>query len=206
MPRTHGRSLTAEYRAWKALFPRCYYPSNSQFRNYGGRGIRVCQRWHSSDAFLADMGERPSPAHSLDRIDNDLGYLCGKPECPDCGPAGRIPNCRWVTQPEQRRNCRTNRRLTLNGVTRCITDWAAEAGISVTALRGRLDRGWPLERAMTEPAAVIDRPLTFQGRTLSLSAWAAELGFTVQALCYRLDHGWSVERTLTTPRRNYRSR
>lgn len=93
----------------------------------------MCERWHSFENFLADMGERP-PGHSIDRIDNSGNYT---PE-----------NCRWATQQQQNRNQRRNRLVTYRGVTKCLQEWAEELGIKSATLSGRLDSGWPLERAM----------------------------------------------------------
>jgi hypothetical protein len=85
-----------------AIMDRCYNPNNISYPYYGGRGITVCARWRESGpAFRSDMGSRPSPKHSIDRIDNDKGYWCGKSECPECGPANRKPNCRWATRKNQ---------------------------------------------------------------------------------------------------------
>lgn len=84
------------YGSWAAMHRRCIYPCHEQFRNYGGRGIKVCSRWQSFDAFLADMGPRPSPKHSIDRIDNDGNY---EPN-----------NCRWALPAEQSLNKRPPRR------------------------------------------------------------------------------------------------
>jgi hypothetical protein len=82
---------TPEYRAWRGMINRCYQPSSERFSRYGGRGIVVCDRWHHSfENFLADMGRKPSPKHSIDRIDNDGNYEPG--------------NCRWATASEQQRN------------------------------------------------------------------------------------------------------
>ena len=91
------RKATPEYTAWASMKHRCYGPNNDRYKHYGGRGIQVCERWHKFENFLADMGRKPSPSHSLDRINVDDHY----------GPL----NCRWATPDEQRANKRKRTQL-----------------------------------------------------------------------------------------------
>ena len=107
------------------------------FRIYGGRGIRVCERWKSYEAFFADVGARPSAEHSLDRIDTNGHYEPG--------------NVRWATRREQNRNHRYHRWLTHQGETKMLAEWAEETGIGRSTIHLRLKAGWSTERALTEP-------------------------------------------------------
>ena len=115
-----------ERRLWKGMLRRCYSPKDVNYHNYGGRGIRVRRRWHTFENFLADMGFRPSPKHSIERIDNAKAY-------------GRT-NCRWATQKEQLRNTRRNRWITWRGQTLVLSDWPAVCGLSFGILRYRLSK------------------------------------------------------------------
>ncbi len=133
-----NRALPTEYKIWLKMRDRCANPNNKGFHKYGGRGIKVCDRWNDFAAFLADMGPRPSDAHSLDRYpDNDGPYS------PD--------NCRWATRKEQARNTRTNRRIEINGMTRSVAEWAEVMGISADTIRARLHDGWEPQSAITTP-------------------------------------------------------
>lgn len=116
------------YGTWRRILDRCNNPSNKAFKNYGGRGITVCQRWSEFDNFKADMGVRPE-GHSIDRIDNDGNY---SPE-----------NCRWATDKQQASNTRANVYLEYRGQTKTMTDWANYLGISREAMRQRILRGLP---------------------------------------------------------------
>lgn len=137
--RTHGRTLTPEYRSWRAMKRRCLNPAASQYAYYGGRGITVCDRWRDSfEAFLADMGPKPGPAYSLDRHpDPDGPYAPG--------------NCRWATQGEQVKNSRAVRWLIHDGVTDNVAGWARRVGLPARLIALRLSRDWTVARALTTP-------------------------------------------------------
>lgn len=123
------------WRSWKSMKTRCLNPNETGFERYGGRNIRVCQRWLDSfENFLADMGERPSLFHSLDRIDNDGHYEPG--------------NVRWATRTEQNRNKKTNVLLEIEGVTRTLSEWAEISGTHYETIRSRLTRGWGAKEAI----------------------------------------------------------
>jgi hypothetical protein len=135
---THGRSRTTEFNTWQSIQMRCHNPNDTSYHNYGGRGITVCARWRESFAnFLADMGPRPSPKHSLDRINNDGPY---SPE-----------NCRWATKSEQDANKRSAVLLTYMGSTKIPGEWARLTGIKISTLSARLKLGWTVEDALTMP-------------------------------------------------------
>lgn len=124
----HGMYRTPEYAVWSSMRQRCMVPTNKDYAQYGGRGITVCDRWSSFVNFLADMGKRPTPEHSIDRKDNNGPYS------PD--------NCRWATRKEQQRNRRCNRLLTLKGRTASIAAWAEELQIPWVRLYSQVSRGW----------------------------------------------------------------
>jgi hypothetical protein len=137
---THGatkdRKVTRAYQAWKAMKVRCQNTKSKYFKNYGGRGITICERWQSFTNFLADMGECPAGL-SLERSNNNGNYEPG--------------NCKWTTMEEQNRNRRSNVFITFEGRTQCMSDWANEFHLRPGALRYRLSRGWPVYRAFNEP-------------------------------------------------------
>lgn len=126
-----------EYQAWSNMLERCRNKNLPNYRRYGGRGIKVCERWLSFQNFLEDMGRRPSPKHSIERINNDLGYF--------------KENCKWATRVEQCRNMRSNTIMEFNGESRCVAEWAEVYGLSREIVWSRLLRGWTLERALTTP-------------------------------------------------------
>ncbi len=133
--RTHGKSASDEFDVWAGMIDRCYYERTRGYEDYGGRGIIVCERWRGSNGFinfLADMGPRPSPEHSIDRFpNNDGNYEPG--------------NVRWATRKENGRNKRNNRLLTFNGKTACASEWAEITGIPLARIYYRLNAGWSHE-------------------------------------------------------------
>ncbi len=133
--RTHGESghsptgtpKTREYQTWVKMRNRCNDIGSDRYAFYGGRGIRICAEWNSFEAFLKDMGRCPA-GMSLDRINNAGNYEPG--------------NTRWATKKDQARNRRSNRLITINGRTQCMTAWAEEVGEDHTKIRARIKRGW----------------------------------------------------------------
>jgi hypothetical protein len=136
-PKIHGMSNTPTYWVWVGMRTRCLQPKHHTYPNYGGRGIKICERWTTFTNFLEDMGERPE-GKSLDRINNDGDY--------------EPSNCRWATPKEQSMNTRASFLITWNGETLCETDWNKRLGLSAYSVARRLQNGWSLERALTSPA------------------------------------------------------
>ncbi len=134
-------SQTEIYKIWQGMKYRCRPGLNPVNRSYIERGIKVCDRWEDKENgfmnFLSDMGLRPSDKHSIDRINNDLGYF---PE-----------NCKWSTDAEQMSNRSITVKLSHNGETKCVSEWARDTGISTSTLFGRVYQGWDDEKILTTP-------------------------------------------------------
>lgn len=129
---TRVGKVKAEWQAWNHMKQRCYNPKDKHYHDYGARGITVCEEWRNSfDTFLADMGDKPSPKHSLDRIDYNLHY------CKE--------NCRWATPMEQSQNRRTVVNITYQGETKCMAEWSRHFGINRRTIAQRYKKGWSLE-------------------------------------------------------------
>jgi hypothetical protein len=131
----HGLSRTVEYRRWAAMKERCYSKNNKHYKDYGGRGITVCDRWLNHPAvFIADMGLCPK-GFSIDRLDNNLGYS--------------KDNCVWASAKQNANNTRRNLLIEFNGTTKTLSQWAEETGLKRESIKGRLNRGWSIEKALT---------------------------------------------------------
>lgn len=183
-----GGSFTPEYKAWTHLKERCLNPSHPSWLRYGGRGITVCDRWRNSfEAFLEDMGGRPSDKHTIERVDNSKGYS------PD--------NCVWATRKAQALNRDTTALHTLNGVTHHQSEWARIQGIPQCTISLRLKRGWSVEDALTRKPERPEKcpPVEYRGERRTLFEWSKLLGINYVTLHARHRRGWDIERMMTTP-------
>lgn len=182
----HGEATkrTPEYQAWTNMKQRCLNRNGPRFKDWGGRGIRVCDRWLAFENFLADMGRRPSRLHSLDRIDPDGHYEPG--------------NCRWATRREQQRNRRDNETLTAFGKTQSIDDWADEFGVHRALIRGRIKQGWvDAERILTAPSHARPSNVLVRGNGKpNIAALARQAGVPVATVHWRVKHGATLEEAL----------
>jgi hypothetical protein len=149
--KTHGDAgrgkRSPEYTCWMLMKQRCFNPKSAGFKRYGGRGIRVCDRWSGEggyENFLLDVGKKPTPTHSLDRFpNNDGNYEPG--------------NVRWATPVEQSNNTRRSRWLVAFGERLTVAQWSKRTGIARQAIEKRCDRGWVPERALSAPLRVTKR-------------------------------------------------
>lgn len=165
----HGLMDTPEYRAWTGMRRRCHNRRCAEWDNYGGRGIEVCERWDRFLNFLSDMGHRPSPQHSLDRIDMNGHY--------------EPSNCRWATRSEQNQNTRKNRFIIHNGLSLTLSEWSRRTGFSPAVITTRLDSGWSVERTLTDPV----RKRSYSKRTDAKAIW-----YSIISRCHRVkDRGYA---------------
>jgi hypothetical protein len=142
--KTHGLASKSKkeggkiYYTWQAMKRRCQNPNDKRYKDYGGRGIKVCAEWQLFAQFRADMGDPPTDSHTIERIDYNLDY-CNS-------------NCRWATPKEQANNKRSNRFISVNGVSKTLQQWADETRIKRETIARRINSGWEPERAINTPA------------------------------------------------------
>lgn len=182
--KTHGKTKTSEYTIYRSMLDRCCNVNNHAYSSYGGRGITVCERWlESFENFISDMGERPSKAYSLDRVNNNLGYS--------------KENCRWATKFEQCNNRRDNHLLLLNGVSHTIKEWSVILGQEYSTLASRVKMGWTDEEVLTTPfknKSIIT--LTFENKTMTINEWANYLEINETTIRTRIHRGKNIEEIL----------
>ncbi len=136
---THGMSRSRLYGVWRGMLARTENSRHVEYENYGGRGIRVCDRWHRFELFARDVAQGYERGKQPDRIDNGGNYEPG--------------NCRWISQQANQRNKRTNHQVTWRGRTLIVQEWAELLGINANTLVYRLKRGWSVDRALSKGVA-----------------------------------------------------
>lgn len=180
----HGKSGTRVYASWLHIINRCTNSKNKDFHHYGGRGIQVCERWRNSfTAFFMDVGEPPTPKHTIDRINVNGDY--------------EPSNCRWITQKEQTRNMRRNHILTWKDKTQCISAWVEELDVPKSVFYDRIKRGDSVESIFQ----AIENNTTYQRKnrvTKERKAASAQ----VDALVTQL--GWSTDQARSYFQRHYK--
>jgi len=175
----HGLSKTPEYISWLAMRSRCFCKTNPCYNRYGGRGITVCKRWDSFKNFYEDMGQKPSPEHTLERKNNNQNY---SPK-----------NCVWETRKVQA----FNREVTLkiegkDGRVQSAAAWEKELGFKDGIIKGRVRRGWSRERLFDPPRSLSPRTtkiITINGISKTAREWAKESHINVETLLERLRKG-----------------
>jgi hypothetical protein len=176
-----GRQSHPLFQTWRSMVRRCHDPKFRHYKNYGARGIRVCDVWRRSFwQFVTDVGQRPA-GRSLDREDNNGPYSPG--------------NVKWATREEQGRNTRFNRLLTVNGVTKTLQEWSNETGRPKSTLFNRIRRGWTGEEAVLTPV-----------RGESVLSVCHELGLNPNTVAGRLRRGWTWEQAIAKPVQVHRRR
>lgn len=132
----HGK-LHPLYQCWHGIKRRCLNPKRKDYPYYGGRGIKICERWMSFGNFRDDMYESWKPGLTIERRDNDKDY------CPE--------NCYWATREQQALNTRQVHLVTIDGVTKCMAEWQRFSGLKRYTFYGRIIRGWTVEDAVKKP-------------------------------------------------------
>lgn len=169
----HGRAGTPEHRTWCGLIHRCACETSPSWKNYGGRGITVCNRWLKFENFFEDMGLRPE-GMTLDRKDNSKGY----------GP----DNCRWATVKEQQNNRRSNVYLTLEGEVKTLKQWATHFRVKYAVVKARRANGVTgTDLFAASPRKVYGRTIEFNGEAKTLTQWSKTYNVTYQEMWKRIN-------------------
>lgn len=186
----HGHTAdgkrTTEYRSWRNMLDRCNLPTSQYYTRYGGRGIKVCERWHAFENFLADMGKKPTPKHTIGRRDND-GHYCKE-------------NCTWESSSQQMRNTSATHWVTYHGKRMSLAEACERQGISRNVVDARLRRGLTVEQALTKPIPYPKTTIYWPslGERLSLTEACRRQGISDDVVKARLRYGWAPDEALTT--------
>lgn len=175
---THGMSKSAEYMTWNRMWSRCTNPIVDRYPLYGGRGIKVSKEWETFEPFYEDMGPKPSPKHSIGRIDNNGNY------CKE--------NCRWETAEEQQSNTSTNVFIEHNGLLLTVSQWSRRIGVPATTLHQRQHAGMPIERIL-EKESLTKRAITVDGVTKLTVEWMQYAGIPISSFYHWQRKGLNKE-------------
>lgn len=178
---------TKEYITWVNIKQRCFNKNSPDYKNYGSRGIFVCDRWLIFDNFLNDMGLAPSQKHTIERIDNNKGY---EPE-----------NCTWATRETQSKNNRKNVYLTIKGETKWVGDWAKIFNTNSQEVLRRIKLGWPVLDALKTPIKKVRKNLTvqIQGIRKPITFWCKKYKIKHSTVWTRVSRGQDFVSAITTP-------
>lgn len=170
------------YTTWRSMLLRCENQDNHNYPYYGGKGIKVCKRWHDFENFVTDMGWRPV-GMTLDREKSYGNYTKS--------------NCRWATKTQQANNTSYNRKLTHKGVTLNLAQWAKRVSLPSSTIASRLRRNWSVSKTLTTPTrSNAVRLITYKGQTLSIAEWSKTLKVSDYQLRKHLNLGHSMKKSL----------
>lgn len=183
--KTHGMTKSKLHVDWRAMRKRCFCKNDKAYKDYGGRGITVCDEWNDFMAFYEwSMNNGYSEELSLDRIDNDGNY------CPE--------NCRWTDSITQGNNKRNNFRVEYNGETKTLAEWSRITGIGSSTIKSRIISGWSIEDALfCKPKSSFEVNITYNGETHTLTEWSKITGISYSSLRGRRKMNWDVADMLT---------
>lgn len=193
MTKTHGQRHTRIYSIYHDMKRRCYNPNRKNYKNYGAKGISVCNEWRDDFVSFYEWAIKNGYTDKLtiDRIDNNGNY------CPE--------NCRWVDRKIQNNNKSNNHLVTYNGKTQTLKKWSEELGLDYSALLARINKyKWGIKRTLETDVIKSTKSyrhfVTFNGKTQSIADWARELNFDYFVIRNRIiRYKWSIEKALTTP-------
>ena len=186
----HGMCNTKIYKVWSSMKQRCLNLNDKAYKNYGGRGITFCREWEDFEPFYEwAINNGYQEGLTLERIDNNGNY-CSQ-------------NCMWITKSKQSSNTRNCVKLTYNGKTKIMTEWADELDIPYYLLQSRIKEGWSTKRALETPPIKEGRHhcrlIEYRGKKKSIAEWAQHLNINYGTLYNRLYNGWTVEKAFNVP-------